>query len=352
MTAISPRDALPPTITTARLTLRAPALADLPQLVALANNSDVVATTASLPHPYTEDHGRSFIERFSIGLANRPFAIVNTASQFMGIIGLKFAEDRAPELGYWLGQPFWGQGYVSEATAGLLQAARRTGLFPRIGARVLAENPASIRVLEKSGFRVTEHTRSVVERHRGKPLLIMEWQDQSDTTLRTERLILRHPIAGDARPYAEGVGNYAVSHFLTPVPHPYTEAMAEDWLAKSPRSTPERAQFMIDLPDAGLIGAISLGNELGFWLNQQYWGRGYMTEAAAALVTWHFASTDSQSVLSGAHIDNPASLAVQTKLGFVETGRKMGFSQSRQRDIEHVVTTLTRSAFEERRQRL
>jgi RimJ/RimL family protein N-acetyltransferase len=44
-----------------------------------------------------------------------------------------------------------------------------------VKARVLANNPASVRVLEKSGFTVIEHTQSVVERHRGKPLLVLSW---------------------------------------------------------------------------------------------------------------------------------------------------------------------------------
>ena len=169
------RDALPATITTARLTLRAPMLADLDAMVGLANNPLVAMPTAALPIPYLEQHGRDFIENVSVSALNRPYAMIDARGAYIGTVGMHFIEGRLPELGYWLGQPFWGQGYASEAAIGLRDAAHATGLFPRINARVLADNPASVRVLEKAGFSVIEHTTSVVERHRGRPLLILSW---------------------------------------------------------------------------------------------------------------------------------------------------------------------------------
>lgn len=169
------RDALPDTIQTARLTLRAPHLDDLNDLVTLANNPKVIMMTAGLPLPYLEEHGRGFIERYSQKPGNRSYAIADAENRLIGVIGLYFFDDKPVELGYWLGEPFWGQGYVPEAIAALLETARATGLCSTINARVLADNPASVRVLEKSGFAITEHTHSVVERHRGKPLLILSW---------------------------------------------------------------------------------------------------------------------------------------------------------------------------------
>jgi RimJ/RimL family protein N-acetyltransferase len=135
--------------------------------------------TAGLPLPYLEQHGRGFIERYTSQPGNRSYAIADTEDRLIGVIGFYFHDDKPTELGYWLGEPYWGQGYVPEAVAALLDAARATGLFPVVKARVLAENPASVRVLEKSGFTVVEHTTSVVERHRGKPLLILSWSASS-----------------------------------------------------------------------------------------------------------------------------------------------------------------------------
>lgn len=169
------RDALPERIETERLVLRLPRSADLDDLVAKANNWKVLEPTASLPFPYERAHGLAFVQKTQRA-SQHPFVIADKATdRLMGVIGLYFHEDAPTELGYWLGQDHWGQGFAPEAVKGLLEAAKLVGVTP-IRARVLAANPASVRVLEKTGFATIEETRSVVERHRGKPLLIMEWQ--------------------------------------------------------------------------------------------------------------------------------------------------------------------------------
>ena len=168
--------ALPATVRTERLTLRAPVASDLADIVAMANNPKMVETTATLPFPYEERDGRDFIAQATGNPDLRAYAIAGADDRFMGTILFKFAAGKPPELGYWLGEPHWGQGYAGEAVIGLLAALRQLPGFARIGARVLESNPASIRVLEKAGFLVKERTQGVVERHRGKPLLVMEWQ--------------------------------------------------------------------------------------------------------------------------------------------------------------------------------
>jgi ribosomal-protein-alanine N-acetyltransferase len=170
------RDALPATIATKRLRLRIPVMADRDAIVEGANNWNVIEPTASLPFPYLAEHAEGFIEKVTKKPDQRPYAIAGAETdQLMGIVGLKFDTDKPPELGYWLAEKYWGQGFAPEAVAGLLFAASATGI-DTIRARVLASNPASARVLEKTGFTVIEHTQSVVERHRGKPLLILEWR--------------------------------------------------------------------------------------------------------------------------------------------------------------------------------
>lgn len=166
------------------------------------------------------------------------------------------------------------------------------------------------------------------------------------TPLHTQRLILRQPMLDDAPCYALGIGEYEVARFLTPVPYPYTLAMAIDWLRQAGPATPERAVLMIELPGKGVIGCISLTGELGFWIGRPHWNRGYVSEAATALLDWHFAGTNAEAVTSSAHHDNAASLAVQKKLGFAATGREMRFSQTLQHNVEHVVTRLSRQAWQ------
>ncbi|MEO8684629.1 MAG: GNAT family N-acetyltransferase [Devosia sp.] len=168
------RDALPATITTDRLVLRAPTSADLADLVALANNWKVIEPTAVMPFPYRTADGELFLSTLDDPAKPRAYAITGADDRLMGVVSLKFETGKTPEIGYWLGEPFWGQGYAPEAVQALLDGARGASI-DRINARVLADNPASVRVLEKCGFTITEHTVSVVERHRGKPLLILGW---------------------------------------------------------------------------------------------------------------------------------------------------------------------------------
>ncbi|WP_332685793.1 GNAT family N-acetyltransferase [Devosia sp.] len=170
------------------------------------------------------------------------------------------------------------------------------------------------------------------------------------TPITTRRLILREPSLADAPHYALGVSEYEVARFLTPMPYPYTLAMALDWLRQAQPATPERAMLVIDLPGRGVIGCVSLLDELGFWIARPHWNRGYVTEAATALLDWHFAGTEAATVICSAHHDNAASLAVQNKLGFVTTRREMRFSQALQRNVEHVVTTLSRQDWQLRGQ--
>ena len=168
------KNLLPSVITTERLTLRRPAQTDLPNMVALSNNWKVVEPTAVMPFPYEEADGRDFLGKLDEPDTPRAYAISDKANSLMGIVSLKFGQAKPPELGYWVGEPFWGNGYAPEAAMGLLSAARSIGI-PEVRARVLAHNQGSIRVLEKCGFQIVERTTSVVKRHLGKPLLIMNW---------------------------------------------------------------------------------------------------------------------------------------------------------------------------------
>lgn len=170
------RDQLPETITAERLVLRAPHASDLDDLVREANNWKVLEPTASLPFPYLHEHGRGFIERFAHKPGKRSYVIAGREDdRLKGVIGLYFHTDRPVELGYWLGESHWGFGYAPEAVTALLGEAAAFGLNP-IRARVLSANAGSVRVLEKTGFATIEQTHSVVERHLGKPLLVMEWR--------------------------------------------------------------------------------------------------------------------------------------------------------------------------------
>jgi len=110
---------------TDRLVLRPYSDNDIPALVRLAGAREVAATTLRIPHPYTEQSAREFLAMCRDEAANQPetrFAItLRSDDQFCGGIG--FRHDPAhqhAELGYWLGIPFWGKGYATEAARAMI----------------------------------------------------------------------------------------------------------------------------------------------------------------------------------------------------------------------------------------
>ncbi|WP_055046751.1 GNAT family N-acetyltransferase [Devosia sp. A16] len=145
------RDALPHRIETPRLVLRAPIRGDVPDLVRLADNKAIAEKLSRLPHPYTRADGIGFVEIIAQRADERPYAIT-LDDQFIGVVGLTFHAGQPPELGYWLGEPHWGRGIMSEAVKGLIEAAFATHLFPRIKGRALASNTGSLNVMQKAGF--------------------------------------------------------------------------------------------------------------------------------------------------------------------------------------------------------
>ncbi|SMQ86165.1 Protein N-acetyltransferase, RimJ/RimL family [Devosia lucknowensis] len=172
------------------------------------------------------------------------------------------------------------------------------------------------------------------------------------TELRTSRLILRPARPEDAPCFALGVSDFAVARWLTPLPFPFTLAMASDWLRAAPSDNPDKSLFIVDLPGRGLVGCVAIGAELGFWIAKRHWGQGFGTEAASAVIDWHFTRTTSDAIVSSAHHDNRASLRLKAKLGFVETGRDMRFSHALQHNVPHVLTRLDRETWRARAEQL
>ena len=159
------------------------------------------------------------------------------------------------------------------------------------------------------------------------------------TEFRTARLLLRPATLADAPAVTLGLGDFAVARQLTAMPWPFSLAMAIDWLRQSPAPTPDRGLFIVEVPGQGLAGCVTLSEELGFWIARRFWNRGYATEAAAAVLDWHFAGS-AAPITAAAHRNNHASHAVQRKLGFVPVGEEMRFSQALQSNIVHRVSRL------------
>lgn len=164
------RDLLPGKIETRRLVLRAPIRGDVPDLVKLADNPKIHAVLSRLPNPYTRADAIAFVEIFAQRDDERPYAIT-LDGQFIGVVGFSYHPGEPPELGYWLGEPYWGQGYMSEAVKGLLDAAFATHQYKHIKSRALATNTASLHVLEKAGFKRVREGTDEAGTLKGKPVI-------------------------------------------------------------------------------------------------------------------------------------------------------------------------------------
>jgi RimJ/RimL family protein N-acetyltransferase len=142
-----------PALKTERLVLRAPSMSDVSALVALAGNRRVAENTARIPHPYIAADAEGLLASINHKASETVFAI-ELDGALIGMSGLDPRTDGA-ELGYWLGVPFWGCGYATEAVRAVIDYA-----FSELGHEVLhsgarVSNPASRRVLEKCGFQWT-----------------------------------------------------------------------------------------------------------------------------------------------------------------------------------------------------
>lgn len=157
----------PMTLETPRLVLRPYSEADLPALIRLAGAREVAITTLRIPHPYTEENAREYLAICQAESASGPvtrFAITLRADgQFCGGAGLRLdPAHRHAELGYWLGVPFWGQGYATEAARAMLAYGFDTLALHRIYASHFAGNDASGRVLRKIGMKYEGRLRAHV----------------------------------------------------------------------------------------------------------------------------------------------------------------------------------------------
>jgi len=155
-------------IRTERLTLRPFRIDDVDWIVPLANDFEISKWVAQLPYPYGRGDGFDFIrasaEKLASGTGIR-FAIVGEAP--MGAIGIDGLDSGAPELGYWLGRPFWGRGYAGEAAAAMVEYAFAELRLGEVRAGHFAENSSSARVLDRCGFSYTGETDKMACRARG-----------------------------------------------------------------------------------------------------------------------------------------------------------------------------------------
>jgi RimJ/RimL family protein N-acetyltransferase len=145
------------TLETPRLFLRWPKAGDAATIAELAGDRRVAEMTARIPHPYPPALATSFIietrngnaegSRLSLAIAHR-----QAPCKLIGMISIEADCDGNAEIGYWLGVPHWGEGFMTEAAQAIIDAAFLYADLKSVQASVRVTNSGSRRVLEHCGF--------------------------------------------------------------------------------------------------------------------------------------------------------------------------------------------------------
>jgi RimJ/RimL family protein N-acetyltransferase len=140
-------------------------LSDVKSMAKYANNYNIYKRLRDhFPNPYTEKEAKEWLKYVLSQVPETNFAIA-TNEELIGSIGFTFQQDvnrYSAEIGYWLAEPFWGKGIANEALSKLTRFAFSKFELNRIFAGVFEGNTASIRVLEKAGYKFEARHRKAV----------------------------------------------------------------------------------------------------------------------------------------------------------------------------------------------
>ena len=164
--------------------------------------------------------------------------------------------------------------------------------------------------------------------------------------INTERLNLKKIEKKDLKVLVNHLNNWNVVKWLVNVPYPYTFNDAEKWLEKSSK---EELALNIFLKN-NLIGGITIDKRtsnntpvLGYWIGEDYWGKGYAIEACNSLISYFF-SNHSVNILYASHmLNNEKSKKILLNLGFQKVSEGKVFSLSKNIEVEDVNYKLVNS---------
>lgn len=130
---------------------------DAERITEFASDIDVARMTTSIPHPFERAYAEDFLRRMEERerADEAVFSIEHPKDGLVGVIGFHPADAPAPEVGYWIGKPYWGQGYATEAASAAIRWAGQGWGKRFVVSGHFTDNPASGRVLEKTGFLYT-----------------------------------------------------------------------------------------------------------------------------------------------------------------------------------------------------
>jgi [ribosomal protein S5]-alanine N-acetyltransferase len=146
-----------PELITSRLVLRLLDVSDSSRIAELAGHISVYETTLNIPYPYMEDMAEKWIltslDQFNSGKCIDFAITLKESGDLIGAIGLVLdSRHKRAEMGYWIGVPYWNHGYCSEAASTIITYGFKTLKYHKIASQYMVNNPASGRVMEKSGM--------------------------------------------------------------------------------------------------------------------------------------------------------------------------------------------------------
>jgi len=150
------RDGLP--LETDRLVLRAPSMVDAARMTGLAGDWEVAKYTANIPHPYPDGEAERWLRGAMTSLRTPSGSVavaiaIKPDPRLAGIVSVTLDRScRSAELGFWLGQPYWGKGFASEAIGRLAAFLRQRVKLAELHASALPANRGSVGVLKACGF--------------------------------------------------------------------------------------------------------------------------------------------------------------------------------------------------------
>lgn len=148
---------------TSRLALREFSESDISELVPLISAREVAATTLRIPHPYEEKHAREFLASVAKENELRMAIRLKSDGRLIGGVGLHpETHHHRAELGYWIGVPYWGNGYATEAAQEMVRCGFQNIKLNRIFATHFGGNEASGKILKKIGMRHEGRIRQAV----------------------------------------------------------------------------------------------------------------------------------------------------------------------------------------------
>ncbi len=168
----------------------------------------------------------------------------------------------------------------------------------------------------------------------------------------TRRLTLRPPLEVDAEAITTALQNKAITRYLGRPIFPYLRNHADEWVEKNSNG---KNGCVYTIHRERLIGSVGVYNAsaqgeapvLGYWLDEPYWEKGYMTEAVRAVLARAFRHFDAETIRSHVHKDNIGSMKVMERLGFEHTGEGQVFNAVRNEEVPTFHATLQRSTFEQ-----